>query len=423
MDELGDFLPVYEPDYSHEDSNDTSSTESVSSKMLREVDMISAGVGSAFLDTAKNPLSKAPELATATGFGAALQVLRKSGSKGRSLATLVGVGAAVKFSIDEYLGDRWSNFGAAVKDNWQGPENYSRNVDITKSSVGSLAVDTSVAIMGFKLAGFKSDKSTASKNLSPKESLDLDAKFTWKTMPSNRMQGFLLEQGGIPKIRPSTALSEVEYQKLMAKKVKEYRTAEKQRKQSDGTHPQSKLPGFKSNDTGKLRPPESSPNGTTQETGYSWIGPSGQVSGKSMGNHSNPAYRMLGSLGEQSNTVIGRNSQNRISDASMFDSVQNRMSLKQPDSLLPREARFFDSKAAFEVPGTRPDLVWQGRSTPTFSAAETNTINILRTELGEKAVSNLEAVRLTSILVARDAKPSQYVKMFQQISKTPKDAN
>jgi hypothetical protein len=127
--------------------------EGVASKILRETQMVGIGVGGAFLDTAKNPIQKAPELAMAGGFGVGLKTLQNAGAKGRAVASVVGLGMAGKMAYDEYMGDRWSTFGSALKDNWQSPENFERNLIATKRSVGALAVDSTVATMGFKAAG------------------------------------------------------------------------------------------------------------------------------------------------------------------------------------------------------------------------------------------------------------------------------
>ncbi len=127
--------------------------EGVASKILRETQMVGIGVGGAFLDTAKNPIQKAPELAMAGGFGVGLKTLQNAGAKGRAVASVVGLGMAGKMAYDEYMGDRWSTFGSALKDNWQSPENFERNLIATKRSVGALAVDSTVATIGFKAAG------------------------------------------------------------------------------------------------------------------------------------------------------------------------------------------------------------------------------------------------------------------------------
>lgn len=127
--------------------------ENVLSKILRETQMVAGGVGSAFLDTAKNPIEKLPEMAVATGFGVGLKMLQKAGATGRAIAGVVGLGMAGKMAYDEYMGDRWSTFGAALNDNWQSSANFERNLLATKESVGALAVDSTVSMIGFKVAG------------------------------------------------------------------------------------------------------------------------------------------------------------------------------------------------------------------------------------------------------------------------------
>ncbi len=127
--------------------------EGVVSKILRETQMVGRGVGGAFLDTANNPLEKAPELALAGGMGVGLKALQKAGAKGQVIASVVGLGMAGKMAYDEYMGNRWSTFGAALNDNWQSSVNFDKNVIATKESIGALAVDSSVSMLGFKAAG------------------------------------------------------------------------------------------------------------------------------------------------------------------------------------------------------------------------------------------------------------------------------
>ena len=126
--------------------------ESIGSKLLRETEMVGTGVGEAFLNTAQDPLSKAPELATAAGFGVGISALQRCGARGRAVAGAIGLGVGAKMVFDECTGNRWSNFGSALSDNWQSSANFDRNVDITRDSVGAFAVDTTIAIAGFKAA-------------------------------------------------------------------------------------------------------------------------------------------------------------------------------------------------------------------------------------------------------------------------------
>lgn len=145
--------------------------ESLASKVLRETQMVGRGVGGAFLDTANNPIEKAPELALAGGIGVGLKALQKAGAKGQVVAAAVGLGMAGKMAYDEYMGNRWSTFGAALNDNWQSSVNFDRNVIATKESIGALAVDSTVSMIGFKAAGSPVGKRVLNGEMGSKVSL------------------------------------------------------------------------------------------------------------------------------------------------------------------------------------------------------------------------------------------------------------
>ncbi|MBX9691297.1 MAG: hypothetical protein K2Z81_02865, partial [Cyanobacteria bacterium] len=133
--------------------NWTDSEESVGSRLLRETQVISSGVGASFVDAAKNPVSRAPELLMAGGFGVGVRALSKAGAPGRLVAGAVGVGLFAKLVADEWTGDRWSRFGSALDMAWRSDQNLNSAIAATRDSVGSLAVDFTVASIGFGLSG------------------------------------------------------------------------------------------------------------------------------------------------------------------------------------------------------------------------------------------------------------------------------
>ncbi|MBX9695026.1 MAG: hypothetical protein K2Z81_21760 [Cyanobacteria bacterium] len=149
--------------------------ESVASKLLRETQMVSTGVGEAFADVARDPISKSPELATAAGAGLGLKILQKAGSGGRVIAGAIGLGLACKMAYDEYYGDRWSLFGSALSDNWRSSENYLSNLDATKYSIGTLAVDSTVAVAGFHAGGARLGNTTLASEISSSLSSGLES--------------------------------------------------------------------------------------------------------------------------------------------------------------------------------------------------------------------------------------------------------
>ncbi|MDZ4837567.1 MAG: hypothetical protein SGJ27_27590 [Candidatus Melainabacteria bacterium] len=173
--------------------------EGVASKILRETQMVSGGIGGAFLDVAKNPVEKAPELAVAAGFGVGLKVLQKAGAKGQVIASAVGLGMAGKMAYDEYMGDRWTTFGAALNDNWQSSANFERNLIATKGSVGALAVDSTVSMMGFKAAGSQAGKRVLNGEIGSKVplrvSIDAPPRHSWlKGIPESPVNPVLLAE-------------------------------------------------------------------------------------------------------------------------------------------------------------------------------------------------------------------------------------
>ncbi|MBX9694392.1 MAG: hypothetical protein K2Z81_18545, partial [Cyanobacteria bacterium] len=69
-----------------------SAEDSWSDKLSREAVVLTWGVGGAFVDTITDPLSKAPEIATAGAFGVGLRVLEHAGARGKALAGVIGLG-------------------------------------------------------------------------------------------------------------------------------------------------------------------------------------------------------------------------------------------------------------------------------------------------------------------------------------------
>jgi len=121
-----------------------------SQKLYREAEMISLGVGRAFLDIAQKPLDKLPELTTSLSTGVAFGAISRLGAPGKLIAAGIGTAMATKFAYDELTGKRWSQFGSALKDTWHSGANRERNIDITKNSLGTFVVDTGVGAVGMK---------------------------------------------------------------------------------------------------------------------------------------------------------------------------------------------------------------------------------------------------------------------------------
>lgn len=120
----------------------------------REAQMLLSGIGGAALDTVTHPIDKLPELGLSLGTGAALGAMSRLGASGRVIAGGVAGAMMLKFAYDEYNGNRWSNFGSALKDNWLSADNLDRNTEITRNSLGSFLVDSGIAWAGMALGSF-----------------------------------------------------------------------------------------------------------------------------------------------------------------------------------------------------------------------------------------------------------------------------
>lgn len=118
--------------------------------LYREAEMIGLGVGGAVLETVKNPLPKLPELGASLAIGSGLGIVSRLGAPGKAIAAGIGTAMMFKFGYDELTGNRWSNFGRAVKDTWMSADNMDRNIAVTKNSLGSFVVDTGIGWAGMK---------------------------------------------------------------------------------------------------------------------------------------------------------------------------------------------------------------------------------------------------------------------------------
>ncbi|MDZ4838221.1 MAG: hypothetical protein SGJ27_30935 [Candidatus Melainabacteria bacterium] len=148
---------------------ENSGDDSVGDKLLREAQVLTWGVGGAFGDVVKNPISKLPEVATAGAFGAGVRVLERAGTKGKVAAGIVGVGMMAKMGFDEWRGERWSEFGSAMGASWNSKNNFYSSVEATKHSIGTLAVDMTVGSLAYKVAGIHDPMVSRSSNLSKSE--------------------------------------------------------------------------------------------------------------------------------------------------------------------------------------------------------------------------------------------------------------
>jgi hypothetical protein len=146
--------------------------DSVGDKLSREARMLTWGVGEAFGGAVSNPISKAPELATAGAFGVGIKMLSKAGTGGKTVAGIVGAGLMAKMGFDEWRGNRWTEFGDAMGATWQSRTNLDSSIEATKNSVGSLAVDLAVGTIGYKAAGLH-DSVGARSNLWSRDRLDV----------------------------------------------------------------------------------------------------------------------------------------------------------------------------------------------------------------------------------------------------------
>lgn len=143
---------------------DNSLSEAAQS-LYREAKMISLGCGGAFAETARNPLSKLPELAGSLAFGSALGVVSRLGAPGRIVAAGVGTAMTIKCVYDELSANRWSKFGSALKDAWKSADNMDENIRITRDSLGSFLVDTAVGYAGMKVSSLATSRFAAPEKL------------------------------------------------------------------------------------------------------------------------------------------------------------------------------------------------------------------------------------------------------------------
>ena len=135
--------------------------------LSREAKMIAMGSWEAVVDTARHPLDKLPELGLSAATGATLGAVSRLGASGRFLSAAIGTAMFVKFGYDEWRADRWSLFGAALKDAWRSEENMAKNVEATKNSFGSFLVDAAIGAASMKVGSWTTARLAAPAKLVP----------------------------------------------------------------------------------------------------------------------------------------------------------------------------------------------------------------------------------------------------------------
>lgn len=130
----------------------TNSGSTVAQSLYREAEMIARGVGGAVVDTIKNPADKLIELGFSAAVGTALGAASRLGAPGKAISIGVGAALTAKMGYDELTGNRWSTFGAAVKDSWRSGANMEQNVAATRDSLGSFLVDSGVGYASMKVS-------------------------------------------------------------------------------------------------------------------------------------------------------------------------------------------------------------------------------------------------------------------------------
>ncbi|MGD9684356.1 MAG: PP2C family protein-serine/threonine phosphatase [Candidatus Obscuribacterales bacterium] len=112
--------------------------------------MLSVGVWEAVSDTLAHPGRKLPELGLSAATGSVLGAVERLGTPGKVVAAGIGSAMLLKLGYDEITGERWSRFGAALKDTWKSGQNMDRNIAITRDSLGSFLVDTGIGYAGMR---------------------------------------------------------------------------------------------------------------------------------------------------------------------------------------------------------------------------------------------------------------------------------
>ncbi len=147
------------------DSAESDAFVAAGQALNREAQMICSGLAAAALETVENPAAKMPELVASFATGFTLGAISRLGAPGRAIAGGVGAAIMLKFAYDEISGQRWSNFGAAVKNNWYSGDNMSNNIEATKNSLGAFLIDTGLACAGMGAGSYLTSKYAPPKSL------------------------------------------------------------------------------------------------------------------------------------------------------------------------------------------------------------------------------------------------------------------
>lgn len=122
--------------------------------------VVGAGTADGIINSIKEAPNHVPELATSVGLGLGmgygLGALTKAGKFGNKAALIAGGALLAKWGYDEVTGDRWTGFGTAVSNAWNGVGSLEDGKNIAARSMGTFAFDTGVAMAsggaGFGLA-------------------------------------------------------------------------------------------------------------------------------------------------------------------------------------------------------------------------------------------------------------------------------
>ncbi len=122
--------------------------------------VVAGGTKDGIINSITEAPNHIPELATSVGLGLGLGyglgAISKAGPWGNKAALIAGGAMLAKWGYDEVTGDRWTGFGTAVSNAWEGTGSLDQQRQVAARSMGTFAFDTGVAMAsggaGFGLA-------------------------------------------------------------------------------------------------------------------------------------------------------------------------------------------------------------------------------------------------------------------------------
>jgi hypothetical protein len=122
--------------------------DSIADKAWREIQLGASGLVGGMVQGAKeaveHPAGTILGVASTVSIGITLGMMQREAGLLRWGAQVGGAALGLSFAGDVIGSGRWGKLSDAVVDTWRSPDNFSRNVETTKSALGKFAFDTAI---------------------------------------------------------------------------------------------------------------------------------------------------------------------------------------------------------------------------------------------------------------------------------------